>query len=296
LIVRVLGSAAGGGVPQWNCACRNCVAARAGTASRRSQSSFAVSADGERWWFVNVSPDVAQQVEAFAPLQPRDGRGTPIAGMLLTDANVDHIGGLAVLRQAGDHAFTLISSATVRAIATAQEAFAAFTVAPHRWDVRAPGSDFELDEHLRVRVVALDGLTPGYAGRRALADAVVGYVVTDTSSGGSALFAPVFASVTTALLDAARDADVAFFDGSFWSDDELEGVGVEKQARALGHGPIGGEDGSLAALTAALSGSGRHFYAHLNNTNPLLDTDSEPSRDLAACGFALAEDGLELRL
>jgi pyrroloquinoline quinone biosynthesis protein B len=296
VIVRVLGSAAGGGVPQWNCACANCSAARAGTAPRRSQSSFAVSANGDRWWLVNVSPDVAQQIEAFPALQPRAGRGTPIAGMLLTDANVDHLGGLAVLRQAGDHAFTLVSSATVRDIALQQEAFAAFAQPPHRWDVRAADETFALGEGLHARVVALAGLTPGYAGRQALPDAVVGYAVEDATSGKRALFAPVFASVNPALLAAAGGADVAFFDGSFWSDDELASVGVEKAARALGHAPAGGAEGSLARLTADEAQTGRRYYAHLNNTNPLLDPDSAAAGELAVRRFAVAYDGLEIEL
>lgn len=297
MIVRVLGSAAGGGVPQWNCACANCSAARAGSAPRRSQSSFALSADGERWWLVNASPDLAQQIEAFAPLQPRAGRGTPIAGMLFTDANVDHLGGLAVVRQAGAHAFALYSSATVRAIALAQEAFAAFAAPPHVWNVCAPGETFALDDRLQVRAIALDGLTPGYAGRERLAGAVLGFLITDRSTGGRVLFAPVFASVTPALAEAAREADVAFFDGSFWSDDELGGVGVEKLARSLGHAPAGGADGSLATLAAEPAAPGaRRFYAHVNNTNPLLDPASAAAREAASRGFSLAFDGMEVRL
>ena len=105
VIVRVFGSAAGGGVPQWNCACFNCSEARAGRAPRRTQSGVAVSADGERWLLLNCSPDIAEQIEAFVPLHPRPPRDTPIGGMLFTDANVDHIGGLAMLRQRGQHSF-----------------------------------------------------------------------------------------------------------------------------------------------------------------------------------------------
>ena len=294
MIVRVLGSAAGGGVPQWNCACANCSAARVGTAPRRSSSSFAVSGDGERWWLVNVSPDVAQQIEAHAPLQPRVERGTPIAGMLLTDANVDHLGGFAVVRQDGPHAFAVYSSATVRAIACAQEAFATFAAPPHAWHAVAPGERFALDATLDVRVVAVAGLTPGYAGRRALADAVVAYAIVDRATGASALFAPVFMEITDDLVAAAREASVAFFDGSFWSDDELRGVGVPKAARDLGHAPVGGPEGSLARLGAALGPPKpgvRRFYAHLNNTNPLLDPQSPAARELATAHVAVAADG-----
>ncbi|MDQ2859042.1 MAG: MBL fold metallo-hydrolase [Candidatus Eremiobacteraeota bacterium] len=295
MIVRVLGSAAGGGVPQWNCACVHCSAARSGTRPRRSQSGFAFSSDGDRWWLLNASPDIAQQIEAYAPLQPRDSRGTPIAGMLFTDANVDHLGGLAVLRQAGAHAFELHSSATVRALAADQPAFATFTAPPHRWSALAPGDVVDLSCGLSARVVALDGLTPGFAGRQSLPDAVVGYLVSDAATGGSVFFAPVFADVSATLLEAAAKADVAFFDGSFWSDDELQGFGVEKAARALGHAPVGGLHGSLAAL-ATLRPKARRLYVHVNNTNPLLDPASAPAREIAAYGFELASDGLDLRV
>ncbi|GAC1524657.1 MAG: pyrroloquinoline quinone biosynthesis protein PqqB [Vulcanimicrobiaceae bacterium] len=295
MIVRVLGSAAGGGVPQWNCACANCTAARSGSAPRRTSSSFAVSATGDRWWLVNVSPDVATQIEAYAPLQPRAGRGTPIAGMLLTDANVDHLGGFAVLRQDGEHAFTVYSSETVRAIACAQEAFATFAAPPHRWEAISPGQRFALEPGLDVRVVAVAGLTPGYAGRRSLGDAVVAYEISDVESGESALFAPVFMEVTPDLLAAASESRVAFFDGSFWSDDELGDVGVPKAARSLGHAPVGGPDGSLARLATIVPGRGsRRFFAHLNNTNPLLDERSMQSQILRDAGFDVAWDGLEV--
>ncbi len=295
MIVRVLGSAAGGGVPQWNCACVNCDAARTGRGPKRSQSSFAFSTDGGRYWLVNASPDIASQIESQPDLQPRAGRGTPIAGMLFTDANVDHLGGLAVTRQAGEHAFDIYSTATVRAIACAQPAFAAFAADPHCWHVVAPGERFRLDDRLDVTAIAIEGTTPGYAGRERRSDAVVGYMVCDSQTGRSVLFAPVFSDVDRTLLAAASAADIAFFDGSFWSDDELTGVGVEKSARALGHAPIGGPGGSLVVL-AGIASKGRRFFAHVNNTNPILDPASDAFAEISKRGFEVAADGLEIRL
>lgn len=215
--------------------------------------------------------------------------------MLFTDANVDHLGGLAVLRQTGHHAFEIYSSATVRALAAEQQAFVTFTMPPHRWNTLARDEVVQLERGLSARVVAIDGLTPGFAGRKALPDAVVGYLVRDEATGGRALFAPVFVDVTETLLQAAHGADVAFFDGSFWSDDELESVGVEKGARALGHAPVGGANGSLAALKA-LPQKGRRLFAHVNNTNPLLEPASDAAREIARYGFELAQDGLQLRV
>jgi pyrroloquinoline quinone biosynthesis protein B len=213
MIVWVLVSAAGGGVPQWNCACANCSAARAETQPRRSSSCFAVSGDGVRWWLVNVSPDIAQQVEAYPPLQPRAGRGTPIVGMLLTDANVD-LGGFAVLRQDGDHAFAVFSSATVRAIATEQPAFATFAHPPHTWRAIGAHEEIDLDGWLRLPVVLVDGPTPGMpAGAR-------------SRTPWSRISRPIATRMrrrcsrrsfrtSGRTCSRRRDADLAFFDGSF---------------------------------------------------------------------------------
>lgn len=291
MIVRVLGSSAGGGVPQWNCGCPNCTAARRGQAPRRTQSSIAVSADGERWWLINVSPDVAQQIEAFAPLQPRERRGTPIAGILLTDGNVDHLGGLAVLRQTHPDGFDLYSSPLVKSMAAEQPAFAPFASAPHRWHTIEAAPFALADGALQVRPLAVPGLTPGYAGREERAGAVLAYLI--EGDGMRILFAPVFAALDGTLRDAIAAADVAFLDGSFWCDDEMPRAGLgDKHARALGHLPVGGEGGSLAAIAGMRA---RRIYTHLNNSNPLLDRDSPASRSLREAEAEVAWDGLEIR-
>ena len=302
MILRVLGSAAGGGVPQWNCACANCSAARAGAAPARTQSSIALSADGVAWYLINASPDVAAQIEAFEPLQPLVGRDTPIAGMLLTDANVDHAGGLAVVRQQGDHAFVVRSSEPVRALLCAQPAFAPFARPPHRWEDLAldgepcpPVSEDEpFGSALVVSAVAVPGLMPGYAGRAATRGAVVAYACEDRRSGGRVLFAPVFAAVDEVLRSAIERADVAFLDGSFYSDDEMAEQGLgNKRARDLGHCPVGGGEGSLAALAGIET---RCIFTHVNNTNPMLDPDSPAALAVAHAGAELAYDGMELHL
>jgi len=301
VIVRVLGSAAGGGVPQWNCACPNCRAAREGRAPRRSQSGLAVSADGERWLLLNCSPDIAGQIEAFEPLQPRETRGTPIAGMLLTDANVDHIGGLAVLRQSGAHCFAVRSSAVVREIACAQTAFAPFALPPHRWiDVRAgepcapawPGDPIGSD--LAVRAIPVPGTTPGYDGRREIEGAVLAYEISQPGGAATLLYAPVFAEVDEALADAVAAATIAVLDGTFYSDDELLAQDLmPKTARSLGHLPAGGADGTLARL--GRSGA-RVIFTHVNNSNPMLDPRSAAHARMREAGAELAYDGMELVL
>jgi pyrroloquinoline quinone biosynthesis protein B len=283
-------------LPQWNCGCANCSAARSGRIAKRTQSSFAVSGDGSTWWLVNVSPDVAQQIEAYEPLQPRGVRGTPIAGMLLTDANVDHIGGLAVLRQSGGDGFAVWSTDVVRAIAIAQPAFAPFAEQPHRWNAFEGRVEYALDERLVMSAVALAGTTPGYAGRERLAGAVVGIAIADRVTGGRLLAAPVFGAVDDALLAAVDAADAALIDGSFFADDELAEAGIPgKAARRLGHLPVGGGDGSLATL-APFARTTRLIYAHLNNTNPLVDPRSVEANEARARGFEIAEDAMTFTL
>ncbi len=294
MIVRVLGSAAGGGVPQWNCNCANCAAARRGDAPRRSQSSFAISADGDAWWLVNVSPDVAAQIEAFPPLQPRERRGTPIAGMLLTDANVDHLGGLAVVRQAQPRGFEIYSSEIVRTIAAAQPAFAAFARPPHRWHTVLT-EPFSLDGGaLRVTPLPVPGLTPGFAGRDQARGAVLAFRVESPAGEGSILFAPVFAAIDPELAAAIDAADVVMLDGSFCSDDEMRDAGLgDKTARGLGHLPLEGESGSLAAIAGRRN---RRIYVHLNNSNPVLDPASPQARAVRAAGVEVAFDGMDISL
>lgn len=301
MIVRVLGSAAGGGVPQWNCACANCRAAREGRLPRRSQSSLAVSPDGARWLLLNCSPDVGAQIEAFAPLQPHETRGTPIAGMLLTDANVDHLGGLATLRQSGEHRFIVRSSAIVREIAVAQAAFEPFARPPHRWlaasleeaCATSPPDDL-VGGDLAVRAIAVPGTTPGYDGRRSVRGAVVAYEISQPPSEARLLFAPVFAAMDDALRDAIASASVAFLDGSFFSDDELVAQGLmRKSAQSLGHLAVGGPDGTLARLHGLGT---RTIFTHVNNSNPMLDPGSAAYAQVRDAGCEVAYDGMEMRL
>ncbi|MGH7727362.1 MAG: pyrroloquinoline quinone biosynthesis protein PqqB [Vulcanimicrobiaceae bacterium] len=296
MIVRVLGSAAGGGVPQWNCACRNCAAARAGRAPARTESGFAVSADGTNWWLINASGDLAQQFARTAALWPSTTRGTPLAGILLTDANVDHIGGFAVMRQGGECGFEVYSSAPVRALAGEQPMLRPFLAAPHRWESVPAGGAVTLGRELRATAIAVPGLLPGYAGRAADPEAVYAWAIEDERRGGRVLFAPIFAALGRELLAQIGRSPLALVDGTFWSDDELASVGVAKRASDLGHLPIGGDLGSLRALAPLAAAGTRVVYAHLNNTNPALRPESAAAEALAAAGIALAADGDEWML
>ncbi|HYL27688.1 MAG TPA: MBL fold metallo-hydrolase [Candidatus Nitrosotalea sp.] len=304
MIVRVLGSAAGGGVPQWNCACANCTAAREGRAPRRSESTLAIGLAGldGMWMLLNCSTDIASQIEACGPLRSSHGRFTPICGILLTDANIDHIGGLAVLRQASPSTCMYVrSSAVVREIALAQPSFAHFGKGSHRWIDAAlneyspkSGDDDIVGDLITVRTLAVPGKTPGYDGRRNVAGAVVAYEIAERDSASTLLFAPVFAAIEDSLAAAIARADVAFLDGSFYSDDEMIAAKLSsKTAQEMGHLPAGGPNGTLEQIGG---GRTRVIFTHLNNSNPMLDPNSAAYAAVRAAGAEIAYDGMELTL
>jgi pyrroloquinoline quinone biosynthesis protein B len=233
-------------------------------------------------------------------LQARSRSGgqhdTPISGILLTDANVDHVGGLAVMRQDGSHRFTVRSSESVRAIATVQPAFAPFALPPHRWlcDRRcAPVNEEDpIGNLFDVRAFSVPGLTPGYAGRARIEDAVFAYDIRDRRSGGRLLFAPVYEGIDDELFAAISRADVALLDGSFYTDDEMRSAGLmNKNARDLGHLPVGDSGGTLDRLEGIRT---RVIFTHLNNSNPMLDPASEAAQRVGERGFEIAYDGLEV--
>jgi pyrroloquinoline quinone biosynthesis protein B len=298
VIVRILGSAAGGGVPQWNCGCANCARARDGSAPLRTQSSIAVSPDGSDWLIVNVSTDFPQQCARTPELWPSTARATPFRAILFTDANVDHTAGLIELRQDPDPV-TIVSTPIVRSLLARERAYERFDAPPHRWIAREAGGDLaaEIDPALaqRVEIEAIEvaGLLPGYAGRRPARGAVVAYRLR-SRRGKQVLIAPVFAELDDALLALVEASDAAFLDGSFFSDDELIAGGLmEKSARALGHAPIGGESGTLARIARLRN---RRVYMHVNNSNPILDEGSEASALLKAAGCEVGFDGMTVEL
>ncbi len=300
--VMLLGTAAGGGFPQWNCWCPTCRVARAqpNRAHPRTQSSIAVSHDGVRWFLCNASPDVRDQI-MHLPIPPPSAnvvRSVPIEGVLLTDAELDHTLGLALLREArsltvyATRAVEEILECDTRMLPTVR-AFASVTVVP-------------LAEHhpmpLRDRAGALVGLTveafpvPGDPPRFAThtdADAAhtVGLRIRDEATGASLVFVPGAGAIDGALERRLRDADAILFDGTFWRDDELVALGVSpSRAREMGHLPIDGDDGSLALLRTL--GPAVRVYTHINNSNPILIEDGAERRAVDAAGIIVGMDGM----
>ncbi|MBC5805313.1 MAG: pyrroloquinoline quinone biosynthesis protein B [Candidatus Eremiobacter antarcticus] len=295
MIVKVLGSAAGGGVPQWNCGCSNCQAAREGRAPYRLQASIAVSGDRINWTLVNVTTDIRLQLARSANMQPSKPRATPFAAVVLTDANIDHVAGLLEFRQAD--VLHIYSTDVVRETVCCNPMFEPLRRGGKEWHAFEATADVATVTlpvpGLHVKAIAVPGLLPSYAGSQALDGATVAYLI--EGGGKRLLYAPIFLELSAELLRQARSADAVFLDGTCWSDGELIDLGLGRRtARAMGHAPVGGPDGSLA-VAAGIPAEHR-YYTHVNNSNPLLDPSSAASRELREGGFAVALDGLEIDL
>ncbi len=307
----VLGSAAGGGFPQWNSAGLGCQRARAGdpAAKPRTQTSLAVSADGHRWVLLNASPDLRAQIEANPPLHPRPQPGTirhsPIAAVVLTGAEVDTIAGLLTLRER--HAFALYAAAPALAVLAENPIFQAVNpgIVPRRGLPLGQGialcdaageslglmlEAFPVPGKVPLFQEAPDGADPG----RVDAGETIGLRLS-AGDGPGLFFIPGCAAVTEDLRERLRGAACLLFDGTLWSDDEMirAGAGPKTGAR-MGHMSISGPQGTLA--TFAELGICRRILIHLNNTNPILLEDSPERAAVRAAGWEVAEDGMEITL
>ena len=268
-------------MPQWNCACANCIAARAGKIDPQTQSSIAISADSEKFqncWLINASPDLSRQIENTTRLQPRGNgsRNTPIAGVLLTNADIDHALGLLLLRQQKKPIVVYAADETRSALAWLDHTLARFSGI--EW--RRIGSDFQrLNDGIAFRAIELPHS--------------IAFQVLDEASGRSALIAPAVGELTRELSEASAGSDVIFFDGTFWTEDELAAVRPgARSAREMNHLPING--GSLEFLRQ--SPAKRKIYTHINNTNPILMPGSPERAQLDQTGMEVARDVLEIVL
>jgi pyrroloquinoline quinone biosynthesis protein B len=294
-----LGTAAGGGFPQWNCACALCAAARDGKLPARTQESVAVSGNSRDWWLLNASPDIRTQLIAAPALAPGPGpRDTPVRGVLLTDAEADHVMGLTVLRGGPDLRVyapppVQVTLAPLRAMLD--------RYAPWRWTDSLAEGGFVLSGGLVGTAHPIGSKMPKYVSGTYTADAdedtrwVTAYRIEDLATGGVLVYAPCVARWSPVLDTLLADADCALVDGTFYAAGEM-GAAVRGPAgqAAMGHLPVSGAHGSLAAL--ARHPGPRRIYTHLNNTNPLLDPDSEARARVAEAGIEVLEDGAELVL
>ena len=307
--IKVLGSAAGGGFPQWNCNCRNCVAVRAGKPGfrARTQSSLAVSRDGENWALLNASPDLRQQLALTPALHanPKQGlRHSPIKAAVLTNGDVDHIIGLINLREAqpfaiygSDRVLDIIKSNTVFQVLA--EPLVPRIALP--LDKPTPLKGANVDLGLVVEAFAVPGKVALYLEDAAAgADLgtregdTIGLKVSDPSTGTSFFYIPGCATVDEALGRRLKGASLVFFDGTLFTDEEMIEQGLlGKTGARMGHISMSGPNGSIAAFSQL--GVGRLIYVHINNSNPALDENSSARKSIEGAGWEVGYDGMEVR-
>ncbi|AVO38242.1 pyrroloquinoline quinone biosynthesis protein PqqB [Pukyongiella litopenaei] len=289
----VLGAAAGGGLPQWNCGCTNCVDARRGAIPPSSQSSLAVSMSDGNWSILNASPDIRAQLAANPQMHPCALRHTPIRSVLLTNGDIDHIAGLLSLRE--QTPFELLATTEIHDILVQNPVFRALSRDKVVRRAIVPDADFALQDGLTARLFPVPGKVPLFMeGETVQTDLIGGQTVGVRLTGGgrTACYIPGCADVTDALLRELADVDLLFFDGTVWDDDEMirSGTGA-KTGRRMGHVPISGEDGSVARLAGVAA---RKVFIHINNTNPILQPGSPERAEVLAAGWQVAQDGMEI--
>ncbi len=291
----VLGAAAGGGLPQWNCGCANCEGARSGRIAPLTQSSVAVGAGGEAWAVVNASPDIRAQLGATPELHPRGRRDSPIRSVVLTNGDVDHVAGLLTLREG--QPFELRATPGILEALAANPVFGVLSDKVRRVEtsLEAP---FELVPGVEAVLFAVPGKVALWQEGEVVETQLEGEQTAGLELRAGAVRAfviPGCAAVTPALAERVRGADLLLFDGTVWKDDEMisAGVGAKSGAR-MGHMAISGPQGTIAAFEGL--GIRRKALIHLNNTNPALDPGSPERAEIEAAGWTVTQDGQEFSL
>lgn len=302
MLIRVLGAAAGGGFPQWNAAsaANRRAFARDATAPSQTQSSLAVSADGRDWVLLNASPDLRQQILATPALHPRKGpRSSPIAAVVLTNADVDHIAGLLSLREG--HAFAIHATAKTLATLAANPVFNVLDAGLVARHAIALGQPFAPIAGIEAVAFAVPGKTALYLERADAPDFgsepedTIGLEIRETRPGARFFYIPACREMTEALARRLAGAPLLFFDGTLYTDDEMLRSGEgKKTGRRMGHMPMTGEGGALEAF--AEIPVARKLFIHINNSNPVLLRDSPERRAVEAAGWEVAADGMEIAL
>ncbi|MCP1200668.1 pyrroloquinoline quinone biosynthesis protein PqqB [Notoacmeibacter sp. MSK16QG-6] len=294
----ILGAAAGGGLPQWNCGCDNCRAARdpVSAVSPQTQSSLAVSADGERWAILNASPDIRTQMAANPQLHPRAARDNRAPVVMCTNGDIDHIAGLLTLRE--KQSFTLHATREILDVIEANSLFDALDrefVTVRQID---SGDTVELLPGLQADIFSVPGKVPLYLEGE---DVDIGEEggntigVTIRAHGKVLHYVPGCAHVTEALASRLQGADAVLFDGTVYTDDEMIAAGVgSKTGQRMGHIAMSGENGAIAAFRSIECG--RKIFVHINNTNPVWRADSDERAAVEAAGWRIGEDSMEIRL
>jgi pyrroloquinoline quinone biosynthesis protein B len=293
----VLGAAAGGGYPQWNCGCPNCNAVRAGSSRTepRTQDSIALTADEASFHVVNASPDILAQIRGTPALHPRAPRHSPIRSLVLTNGDMDHVLGLFSLRES--YPLRIYATAAVwRGLTERNVFFRTLQRFPGHteWGPLRLDESVDLDGGLSMTPFAVPGKLPVHLERDSESSPEDNVGLVFRHHGKTAVYCSA-AGALGSYTAHFEDADCIFFDGTFWSSAELVDLGLSKaRAESMAHLPVGGERGSLRGLATVRCS--RKIFTHLNNTNPLLLRGSEPHRETTAAGWEIACDGMEISL
>ncbi len=301
--IRVLGSGAGGGFPQWNCNCNNCKRIRSGemNGKTRTQSSIAVSSDNENWLLINASPDIRAQLEAFPAIQPKQGlRDTGIKAVLLIDSQIDHTTGLLMLRE-GKPLDIYCTEMVKQDLTTG---YPIFNILSHYCTVNhhpvpIDGGSFTIPAiaDLRFYTQALKSKAPPYSPHRndPHEGDNIGLVIEQISTGKKVYYSPGLGEIEPHVLVNMQSVDSILVDGTFWSENEMIELGLSKKPAAeMGHLPQSGTGGMIEVLNGVPKA--RKILIHINNSNPILDEDSEQRKILDAVGIEVAYDGMEIEL
>lgn len=291
---RILGAAAGGGLPQWNCGCENCRLARAGQIPAQTQSSLAVSSNGRDWAILNASPDIRAQLTAAPELHPTGLREIPLRSVLLTNGDIDHVAGLLTLREM--QPFTLYATRGIHEVVAENPIFSALSPSVVTRTAIALDEPAEIAPGLTATLFAVPGKVPLYLeGDEVQTDLVGEQTVGVELRAGSvtAYYIPGCALLNDELRARLSDAELVFFDGTLWRDDEMVRAGLgQKTGKRMGHISMSGPDGSIAAF--ADLDIARKVFVHMNNTNPVLRPGSDERAQAEAAGWTIGQDGMEV--
>ena len=288
-----LGAAAGGGLPQWNCGCGNCNAARTGRIPAMTQSSVAVSADGRSWAVLNASPDIRAQLAAVPALHPTGLRDVPLRSVLVTNGDIDHVAGLLTLRES--QPFALWATPAIHQVLAANPMLGALRDDLVARQPVALDQTVQIAPGLTATLFAVPGKVPLYQEGAVVETGLVGETTVGvelTANGRRALYIPGCAELPDWLADRIAGADLLMFDGTLWEDDEMIRMGLgQKTGRRMGHMPVVETIAAMRDLPVA-----RRVFVHMNNSNPLTDPASIETREAEASGWQIGRDGMEITL